>query len=62
MSFTVTLTTVAMMILYAVPGYLMMKGGIVKRESISAFAALLLAPNLHTFQLHCISHSPKFDL
>ena len=33
MSFTVTLTTVAMMILYAVPGYLMMKGGIVKREA-----------------------------
>lgn len=42
MSFTVTLTTVAMMLLYAIPGYLLMKNGLVKRESISAFATLLL--------------------
>ena len=61
MSFTVTLTTVAMMILYAVPGYLMMKGGIVKRESISAFAALLLylcSPFQTLYAMQQIEYSP----
>ncbi len=42
MSFTVTLMTVAMMLLYAVPGYLLIKSGKLNEHSISAFATLLL--------------------
>lgn len=42
MSFSVTLITVATMLLYAVPGYLLVKGRLLPKESISAFATLLL--------------------
>lgn len=42
MSFSVTLITVAMMLLYTIPGYLMMKAKLLKPESISAFATVLL--------------------
>ena len=42
MSFNVTLITVATMLLYAVPGYLLVKGKLLPKESISAFATLLL--------------------
>ena len=42
MSFTVTLTTVAIMLLYTVPGFLLMKGKLVKPDSISTLATLLL--------------------
>lgn len=42
MSFTVTLTTVAMMLLYAVPGYLLIRCRKLGADSISAFATLLL--------------------
>ena len=42
MSFTVTLTTVAVMLLYTVPGFLLMKSKLVKPDSISTLATLLL--------------------
>ena len=42
MSFSVTLITVATMLLYAVPGYLLVKGRLLPKESTSAFATLLL--------------------
>ena len=42
MSFSVTLITVATMLFYAVPGYLLVKGRLLPKESISAFATLLL--------------------
>ena len=42
MSFSVTLITVATMLLYAVPGFLLVKGKLLPKESISAFATLLL--------------------
>lgn len=42
MSFSVTLITVATMLLYAIPGYLLVKGRLLPKESISSFATLLL--------------------
>ena len=42
MSFSVTLITVATMLLYAVPGYLLVKGNLLTKESISSFSTLLL--------------------
>ena len=42
MSFTVTLTTVAMMLLYAVPGFLLIKFRKLDAANISSFATLLL--------------------
>ena len=42
MSFTVTLTTVALMLLYAVPGFLLVRKTRIAPSSIPAFAALLL--------------------
>ena len=42
MLFTVTLTTVLIMMAYAVPGYLLVKLGKVPRSSISAFATFLV--------------------
>lgn len=41
-TFTVALTTVGMMLLYAVPGFAFIKLGKIKTESISAFAVVLL--------------------
>ncbi len=42
MNFTFTLTAVAVMLLYAVPGYLLIKTRAVKKENIPAFSKLLL--------------------
>lgn len=42
MSFTVTLTAVAVMLLYAVPGFLLIKTKLVKSEHIPSFSKLLL--------------------
>ena len=42
MSFTVTLTTVAMMLLYAVPGFLLIKFRKLDAANISSFATLLM--------------------
>lgn len=42
MSFTVTITAVAVMLLYAVPGYILLRKKLIQQEAISAFAKLLL--------------------
>lgn len=42
MSFTITLSTVAMMLLYAVPGYLMTKAKLLREEAIAPLVTLLL--------------------
>ena len=42
MSFSVTLATVALMLVYTIPGYLLMKKKLVKPDSISTLATLLL--------------------
>ena len=42
MFFTITLTAVAVMLIYAVPGFLLVKGRMIKPEAISAFATVLL--------------------
>ncbi|MBQ8403392.1 MAG: AEC family transporter [Clostridia bacterium] len=41
-SFFIALSTVAVMLLYACPGFLMVKSGLVKGDAISAFAKLLM--------------------
>ncbi len=41
-SFFIALSTVAVMLLYACPGFLMVKGGLIKGDAISAFAKLLM--------------------
>lgn len=61
MSFTVTLTTVAIMLLYTVPGFLLMKGKLVKKDSISTLATLLLylcSPFQTLYAMQQISYSP----
>lgn len=61
MSFTVTLATVAMMLLYAVPGYLLIRTHKVSEQSISAFAALLLylcSPFQTLYAMQRIEYSP----
>ena len=55
MTFNITLSTVAMMLLYAVPAYLLMKAKIAKPQSISGLASILLyicTPSIiiHAFQ------------
>ncbi len=42
MSFTVTLTTVLIMLAYSVPGYLLVRSGKISRQSIASFAVTLL--------------------
>ena len=42
MQFSLTAITVLMMIAYAIPGYLLIKSKLIKSDSISAFAAVLL--------------------
>ena len=42
MSFTVTLTTVLVMLAYTIPGYLLVRSGKIPPQSISSFAATLL--------------------
>ncbi len=61
MSFSVTLITVAMMLAYAVPGYLLMKSKLLKPESLSAFATLLLyvcSPFQTLYAMQQIEYSP----
>ena len=45
MIFTIALTTVAIMLCYAIPGYLLVKGKLIPPSSISAFATVLLYLN-----------------
>lgn len=42
MSFTVAVSTVGMMLLYAFPGFIMIKSGLLKNSAISDFAKLLM--------------------
>ena len=41
-NFLITLTTVALMLAYAAPGFLVVKTKLIKEESISAFAFVLM--------------------
>ena len=61
MSFTVTLSTVLVMLAYAVPGYLLVKTKHIRPEAIPAFAALLLygcAPFQTLYAMQRIEYSP----
>lgn len=61
MSFTVTLTTVAMMLLYAVPGFLLIKFRKLDAANISSFATLLLylaSPFQTIYALQRVEYSP----
>jgi len=61
MSFTVTLTTVAIMLLYTVPGFILMKTRLVKKDSISTLATLLLylcSPFQTLYAMQQIEYSP----
>ena len=51
MSFTVTLTTVLIMLAYSIPGYLLVKSSKIPGSHIPSFAAVLLylkVPYLHS--------------
>ncbi len=61
MSMTVAFGAVAMMLLYALPGFLMIRTGLVSHESISAFAKLLMyvcQPVLVVYSFLQVSFSP----
>lgn len=61
MSFTVTLATVALMLVYTIPGYLLMKKKLVKPDSISTLATLLLyvcSPFQTIYAMQQIEYSP----
>lgn len=61
MSFTVTLATVLVMLAYSIPGYALVKAKIVKEQSISAFAAVLLylcGPFQTLYAIQQVSNSP----
>lgn len=62
MSFTFTLVTVGVMLLYAVPGYIMIKTKAAKPEAIPAFAKLLMyvsQPCLTLYTFTKVSYSKK---
>ena len=42
MSFTVTLSTIAMMLAYAIPGFWLVKSKLIKESAVPAFAVLLV--------------------
>lgn len=61
MSFSVTLATVALMLVYTIPGYLLMKKKLVKPDSISTLATLLLyvcSPFQTIYAMQQIEYSP----
>jgi len=61
MSFTVTLTTVLVMLAYAIPGYLLVKLGKVPKSSISAFATFLVyvcSPLQILYAMQQVDYSP----
>lgn len=61
MSFNVTLTTVLIMLAYAIPGFALVKAKLIAPSSISSFAALLLyvfAPFQTIYAIQQISYSP----
>ena len=61
MSFSVTLATVALMLVYTIPGYLLMKKKLVKPDSISTLATLLLyvcSPFQTVYAMQQVEYSP----
>lgn len=61
MSFTVTLATVALMLVYTIPGYLLMKKKLVKPDSISTLATFLLyvcSPFQTIYAMQQVEYSP----
>lgn len=61
MSFTVTLTTVLVMLAYSVPGYLLVKLGKVPKSAISAFATFLVyvcTPMQILYAMQQVDYSP----
>lgn len=65
MNFLLTLTTVAVMLLYAVPGFLLIKSGKLKKEHIPGFSMLLLyvcQPFLNIYSIRKIAFSKESAL
>ena len=61
MSFSVTLATVALMLVYTIPGYLLMKKKLVRPDSISTLATLLLyvcSPFQTIYAMQQVEYSP----
>ena len=63
MQFTTTLITVAIMLAYAIPGYIFVKTKAIKPDSIGAFARVLLfvcQPALFLYSFNAATYSPSF--
>ncbi|MGN0788903.1 MAG: AEC family transporter [Christensenellales bacterium] len=59
--FLITLTTVGIMLAYAIPGFVTVKTGIIKPQAISAFAVILMyvcQPCLTIYSLTRVEYSP----
>ncbi len=64
-TFFITLTTVAMMLVYCVPGYILIKGKYIKEDTISAFARVLLcvcSPCLQVYSMTRVEPSASLFL
>ena len=62
-NFTTTLITVAIMLAYAIPGFLFVKSKAIKPESIGAFARVLLfvcQPALFLYSFNAAIYNPEF--
>lgn len=62
MFFTITLTAVAVMLIYAVPGFLLVKTRMIKQEAIAAFATVLMyvcQPCLTVYSFQKVDFSMK---
>ncbi len=62
---TAALSAVLMMLVYAVPGFLLIKGRVVSRDSISSFAKLLMyvcSPALVIYSVSRVEYTPKMAL
>ncbi len=63
MQFTTTLITVAIMLAYAIPGFIFVKTKTIKPDSIGAFARVLLfvcQPALFLYSFNAATYSPAF--
>ena len=63
MQFTTTLITVAIMLAYAIPGFIFVKTKAIKPDSIGAFARVLLfvcQPALFLYSFNAATYSPAF--
>ena len=63
MQFTTTLITVAIMLAYAIPGFIFVKTKAIKPESIGAFARVLLfvcQPALFLYSFNAATYTPEF--